>query len=65
MEVSEEIKFSSMMPEKLDIGSHKAEDYLEWEKQWKDYSQFSVLDMQVCVVVLKTVKTEKQNLSFQ
>ena len=47
MEGSEEIKFSSMMPDKLDIAKHKAEDFVEWEKQWKDYYQLSVLDQQV------------------
>ena len=50
MEVPEEMKFSSMMPEKLDITKHKAEDFFEWDKQWKDYCQFSVLDQQVSLM---------------
>ena len=47
MELSEEIKFSSLMPDKLDITTAKAETFRHWQQQWKDYCQLAPLDDQV------------------
>ncbi len=47
MELSEEIKFSSLMPDKLDITTAKADTFRHWLQQWKDYCQMASLDDQV------------------
>ena len=45
--LADEVKFSSMMPEKLDIKTAKADDFRSWHQQWKEFWQMAALEEQV------------------
>ena len=52
MEASlDEVKFSALMPEKLDIKTAKADSFRSWHQQWKEFYQLTGLEEQVQQIV--------------
>ena len=47
MDMSEEIKLSSVMPEKLDVDSHNSSQFRVWLQRWNDFCQLSGIGSQV------------------